>query len=153
MIEKTKIEKIINEHFEGTDKFLVDLNVSTSNQISVFIDGDSGVKVADCIDLSRHIEKNFNRDEEDYELEVSSTGVGKSLLITRQYHKNIGKQISVITNEGNKIKGKITEVTSDGITLDISDFLSKKEKKDGVAAQKQIPFNNIREAKIIFSFN
>jgi ribosome maturation factor RimP len=153
MIDKGKIEKIIEDYFKDTDKFLVDLNVSSTNQIAVFVDSDTFVNVADCISLSRHIESFFDREVEDFELEVSSTGISKSLLTLRQYHKNIGKPINVMNNEGVKIKGDLTEVKAEGITLDITPFLSKKEKKEKKDTLVYIPFANIKEAKIIFSFN
>ncbi len=153
MIEKSKIIKIVEDFYKDSDKFLVDLNITPANHITIFIDGDNGIKVSDCIDLSKHIETFFNREIEDFELEVSSAGIGKSFLVMRQYYKNIGKDIAVVTNEGAKIKGKLTEVTSEQITLDIKGFLSKKQQKETDNTLTNILFKEIKEAKIILSFN
>lgn len=153
MINKDKIKQIVEEYFSDSDKFLVDVNISTSNHISVFIDGDNDVTISDCSKLSRHIESFLDRDKEDYELEVSSAGTTKAFMVMRQYKKNIGRDINVIDKEDNKSKGKLIAVSEDGIKIDISDYLSKKEKKElADKTIKEFSFDDIKRVKIIFSF-
>ncbi|MBP6429279.1 MAG: ribosome assembly cofactor RimP [Bacteroidales bacterium] len=148
MIDKEKVLSIVNEELEGSDLFLVDLKIGKDNKISVYIDGDNGVIIQNCIDLSRKIEGNFDREVEDFELSVFSSGVGEPLMNTRQYKKNIGRNISVITTDGLKTQGELLSVEDDKIV--VKEF-AKKKKKDA-PVEKEIAFESIKEAKIIIIF-
>lgn len=147
MIDKEVVLGIIKEKLEGSDLFLVDLRIGKDNKISVFIDGDNGVKIQDCIDLSRVIEGNFDREVEDFELSVYSSGIGEPLLLKRQYKKNIGKNISVTTNDNERFEGELVEVDEEKILV----RLMPKKKKD-LVVEKEIMFDNIKEGKIIILF-
>jgi len=116
-MDKGKVERIVWEHLEGTPHFLVSVTVSELNQISVLIDGDEGVTVADCIKLSRHIESQLDRDQEDYALEVSSYGVGNPLLLPRQYIRNTGRLLEVHTLDGRELVGRIIQADETGVHL------------------------------------
>ena len=72
MIDKLHILDVITSSLDGTDKYLVDLKITADNRIYVSIDGDNGILIDDCVDLSRKIENSLNRDEEDFELNVAS---------------------------------------------------------------------------------
>lgn len=148
MIDKEKVQSVVNQELEGTDLFLVDLKIGKDNKISVFIDGDNGVAIQNCIDLSRKIESNFDREVEDFELSVFSSGVGEPLKLNRQYKKNIGRNIEVITNEeGEKIVGELLMVDEEKIVVKIQ----PKKKKDPIV-EKEILIDNIKESKIIILF-
>lgn len=148
MIDKEKVQSIVNQELEGSDLFLVDLKIGKDNKISVFIDGDNGVTIQSCIDLSRKIESNFDREEEDFELSVFSSGVGEKLKLNRQYKKNIGRNIEVITNEeGETIVGELLMVDEEKIVVRIQ----PKKKKDPIV-EKEIFIDNIKESKIIILF-
>ncbi len=148
MIDKEKVQSIVNQELEGTDLFLVDLKIGKDNKISVFIDGDNGVAIQNCIDLSRKIESNFDREVEDFELSVFSSGVGEPLKLNRQYKKNIGRNIEVITNEeGEKIVGELLMVDEEKIVVKVQ----PKKKKDPIV-EKEILIDNIKESKIIILF-
>ncbi|MPL88125.1 Ribosome maturation factor RimP [bioreactor metagenome] len=148
MIDKEKVQSIVNQELEGTDLFLVDLKIGKDNKISVFIDGDNGVTIQNCIDLSRKIESNFDREVEDFELSVFSSGVGEPLKLNRQYKKNIGRNIEVITNEeGGKIVGELLMVDEEKIVVKVQ----PKKKKDPIV-EKEILIDNIKESKIIILF-
>ncbi|MCK9321704.1 MAG: ribosome assembly cofactor RimP [Bacteroidales bacterium] len=148
MIDKEKVLSIVNQELEGTDLFLVDLKIGKDNKISVFIDGDNGVTIQNCIDLSRKIESNFDREVEDFELSVFSSGVGEPLKLNRQYKKNIGRNIEVITNEeGEKIVGELLMVDEEKIVVKVQ----PKKKKDPIV-EKEILIDNIKESKIIILF-
>ena len=98
MIEKIKILELVNQALEGTDKFLVNLKVTPDNRI--YVDGDNGVTIDDCIELSRAIESRLDRDEEDFALDVSSAGADQPLKLTRQMVKNIGREVEAMTFDG-----------------------------------------------------
>ena len=97
--------------------FLVDLKISADKSIKVILDGDKGVNVKDCINISRAIEGALDRDEEDFSLEVASAGVGSPLKFLRQYYKNLGRKLEVISTEGLKFEGELTHVKDDAIEL------------------------------------
>lgn len=152
MIDKEKLKETIEACLEGSDKFLVDLRVNPRNgKILVLIDGDSGVAIKDCAGLSRHIESVFDREQEDYELEVSSAGIGTPLTMIRQYRLNAGRLIQVQLKDGKKVKGKMTEVLENGIRIEPESPKKGKKKKNPDTDPESlmtILFTDILEAKI-----
>jgi ribosome maturation factor RimP len=131
MINREKLKDVIEAYLEGGDKFLVDLRVNPrNNRIQVSLDGDSGVAIKDCALLSKHIESVFDREEEDYELEVSSVGVGTPLTMIRQYRLNVGRLIQLLFADDRKVRGKLVEVRDDGITIEPESKKKGKKKKD-----------------------
>ncbi len=111
------ITKLVNEHIEGTDLFVGEIKVKPGNIIYVFLDGDNGVTIEKCVEVSRHIEKSLDRANEDFELNVSSYGIGQPLKYLRQYRNAIGKQLSVILNDGTKHVGKLLQVEESSIVI------------------------------------
>lgn len=151
-MDKVTVLGLIKDKLEGTDKFLVDMHISRDNRISVAIDGDNGVTIDDCIELSRHIEKNLNRDEEDFELNVASAGLDNPLKLHRQYVKNVGRFLSVTTTDGEKTTGKLLEVTDTDITI-LPDNTPRRKKQEPEADNtKTIPFDDIQTAKVVIKF-
>lgn len=151
MIGKQKIQEIVNQYYKDSDKYLVNVKATPQNKIMVFIDGDKGVTISDCADLSKHIESFFDRDKEDFELEVSSAGIGKPLMVERQYTKNIGRNIAVSTNTNEKIAGKLINVNDKGIEVELVKKKSRNKKKDKEGMDEKcrfVSFNDIKEAKI-----
>lgn len=134
--------------------FLIDLSISESNQIRVIIDGDSGVSVQDCIDISRAIEHNLDREQEDFSLEVHSAGVSEPLTMVRQYKKNAGRNLKVKTAT-QTIEGKLEEVNDTAIKLTWKAREPKPVGKGKVTVQKEaeIPYSDIIEAKVMIKFN
>ncbi|MBT8261610.1 MAG: ribosome assembly cofactor RimP [Bacteroidia bacterium] len=134
--------------------FLIDLNISETNQIRVIIDGDEGVKVQDCIDISRAIEHNLDREDQDFSLEVHSAGVSEPLTMMRQYKKNIGRKLKVKTSE-ETIEGNLTKADDTSITLHWKTREPKPIGKGKVTVQKEavIPYSDIVEAKVMITFN
>jgi ribosome maturation factor RimP len=101
-----KVEDLLSLALEQhTNIFLVDLKISADKSIKVILDGDKEVNIKDCINISRVIEGALDRDEEDFSLEVASAGVGSPLKFPRQYHKNLGRKLEVISTEGFKFEG------------------------------------------------
>ncbi len=146
---KTLVEEKIADRPE---LFLVAIKMLPNNKLIIHVDGDEGISIQDCAAISRHV--GFHLEEENaiekaYNLEVSSPGVGEPLLLTRQYHKNIGRELSVKLNEGVVKEGKLLAVTESAILIE------EKVKEKGNKVQlveTQIEFNNIVETKVLISF-
>lgn len=118
MIDKVRVLNIVEEGLKNSeDKFLVTLKITPDNRIFVDMDGDNGVTIDDCIALSRWIESQLNREEEDYELNVASAGVDSPLRMPRQYRKNVGREVSVTTLDGEKLEGRLEEADEKGFTI------------------------------------
>lgn len=150
MIDKVEILDLIREVLDGTDKFLVDLHVSKDNRINVSIDGDNGINIDDCIELSRHIEGNLDREKEDFELNVASAGLESPLKLLRQYKKNVGRSLKVETMDGEVKEGVLMEATDEKIVLKLE--LTKKQKKEGVSDAFECQYEQIKIAKIVIKF-
>ncbi|MBR5777387.1 MAG: ribosome assembly cofactor RimP [Bacteroidales bacterium] len=150
MIDKVEILDLIREVLDGTDKFLVDLHVSKDNRINVSIDGDNGINIDDCIELSRHIEGNLDREKEDFELNVASAGLDSPLKLLRQYKKNVGRSLKVETMDGEVKEGVLMEATDEKIVLKLE--LTKKQKKEGVSDAFECQYEQIKIAKIVIKF-
>ncbi len=137
------ITDLVEEKIAGSDLFIGEIKVKSGNIIFVFMDGDQGITIDQCIDISRHIEHNLDRAREDFELHVSSYGIGQPLKFLRQYKNAVGKQLSVATNENAKHIGQLLEADDKGIVLEIP----AKSKKDS-PVKIEIPMSDIKTAKI-----
>ena len=114
MIDKNLIASIVEEQLEGTDGFLVDVRVSPTNVVTVEIDSMTGVDIDTCARLTRAIEEKVDREVEDYELEVGSAGLTSPFKVSKQYEKNIGNDIEVLTRDGRKLSGTLQSLAPDG---------------------------------------
>ncbi|MAZ36647.1 ribosome assembly cofactor RimP [Salibacteraceae bacterium] len=154
MITKEKIESLIEEKLVGTDFFVVSIDISTANKISVEMDGDNGFPISECINFSRQIEKSFDREVEDFSLEVSSPGLNKPFRLTRQYLKNLNKPVVVKINEGDKVKGVLTFADDNKISVQTSrkERLEKKKKKVEIVEDVEILREDILETKLVIEF-
>lgn len=133
--------------------FLIDFTVGGDNTIRVVLDGDQGVNLQDCMNISRAIEHNLDREDEDFSLEVTSAGATSPLQLPRQYKKNIGRKLAVKTEE-KELEGTLTDATKDAITLEWKAREPKPVGKGKVTVQKKevIPFSDIHKAKVILKF-
>ena len=134
--------------------FLIDLKISDDKSIKIILDGDKEVNVKDCIDISRSMEGALDRDQEDFSLEVASAGVGSPLKFPRQYHKNLGRKLEVISTEGLKFEGDLTHVKEDAIELQWKQRETKRigKGKLTVTKKKTILFDEISQAKVMIKF-
>lgn len=154
MTFKEKVNGLITEALlEKPSIFLVDLAVSDSFKISVGLDGDNGVALQDCIDISRAIENNLDREEQDFSIEVASVGVGTPLKMIRQYKKNVGRTLIVTTNT-EKIEAELVEANDVFIILSWKAREPKKvgKGKETVQKEQQIPYTEIKEAVVTVTF-
>lgn len=155
MISIELIKSIVIEEIAGSDLFLVDVMVTPVNKINIYIDSMKGVTIQDCSSLSRVIENKINRNNDDYELEVSSPGLDKPLKLHLQYEKNLGRMLDIITKDGIKTTGKLTKVNRDCIEIktEIKEKDKHKNKKEPVLKNYVFDFSNIKSAKVVVQFN
>lgn len=113
MIDKELLKATVLEAIKGTGAYLVDLQVKPDNEIVVEVDSNTGVDLDLCADITRKIEAAFDRDKEDYSLEVGSAGVTAPFKVVEQYTKNLGKEVEVLTKDGRKLTGTLTAVDGD----------------------------------------
>jgi len=155
MTFKEKVLHLINEALsERTSLFLIDLTITDAFKVMVALDGDSGVQLQDCIDVSRAIESNLDREEQDFSLEVASVGIGSPLKMVRQYKKNVGRMLIVKLQDNQTIEAKLTEANDDYITLSWEAREPKKvgKGKETVKKVKEIPYTEIKEAIVTVIF-
>ncbi|MBD5217432.1 MAG: ribosome assembly cofactor RimP [Bacteroidales bacterium] len=129
MIDIDKLRDFINGNLADSGNYLVDVKVSGDNNIVVEIDNDEAVDIDDCVRLTRAIEEAFDRDVEDYELEVGSCGLTAPFKVERQYHKNIGNPIEVLTADGRKLHGVLSSADADGFTMKIEEKVKAEGEK------------------------
>ena len=152
MIDKTELEKVINESLEGTKMYLVTLKVSKDNVIDVALDSDEDITIDDCIAVNDAVLAAFDRDKgEDYELTVGSYGITSPLLLPRQYRKNIGYEVEVLTADGRKLKGIIADADDEGFTLTttVKRRLEGKKRPELVEEEERFNYSDIKQTKNI----
>ncbi|WP_396145293.1 ribosome assembly cofactor RimP [Flavobacterium sp.] len=155
MTFKEQVEQQLNNSLlEKPSLFLIDISISDSYKIVVTLDGDNGVTLQDCIDVTRAIEGNLDREAQDYSLEVASVGVGSPLKLVRQYIKNIGRTLIVKTNEAT-IEAALTAADDTKIVLSWEAREPKKigKGKETVLKNQEIPYNEIKQAVVTVNFN
>jgi ribosome maturation factor RimP len=153
MIDKAKIvELVIGQLDEGM--FLVDVQVSATGVIRVFIDSFDGITIERCVQISRHLESNLDREEEDFELQVSSPGLSEPFRVKEQYFKNTGRNIEVLTDAGEKHTGLLKLATPEYFLLETQ----SKEKAIGqkkkllTVKEYKLEYSEIKSAKVVVSF-
>mgnify|MGYP006085634235 FL=1 len=150
---KEKVEQLIAEAIEGAEIYVVKLIVSSSNDINVLLDSDSGLSLADCRIVSRAIEFNLDREEEDFSLTVASAGIGEPLVL-RQYMKNVGRKVTVTLNEGEVIEAKMIAANDQNIELE---WKSREKKPTGkgkitVVNKRIIEHRDIKQTIVLITF-
>ena len=154
MIDKNIVKTLVEEWLTGQDYFLVDVEVDSSNRIVVEIDHADGVWIEDCVALSRFIEERLNRDEEDYELEVGSAGLGQPFKVPQQYVNHIGKEVEVLTADGKKWQGTLTAVDGTSFTVTVQEKQKQEGKKRPVMVDVEHAFemSSVKYCKYLISF-
>ena len=146
MRDKFKVLDIVKDVLEGSDKNLVNMKITPDNRIFVDLDGDNGINIDDCIEVSRAIENSLNRDEEDFELNVSSAGADSPLKMPRQYRRHVGRELSVEPFEGAKVEGILTEAGDSQFTIKTKG--SKKEPSQELT----FAYEDVKTARVIIRF-
>ena len=154
MIEKKTVSQIVEEWLEGKDYFLVEVTVSPDDKIVVEIDHAEGVWIEDCVELSRFIESKLNREEEDYELEVGSAGIGQPFKVLQQYYNHVGSDVEVLTKDGRKLTGVLKDADEEKFVVAVQ----KKVKVEGAKSPKLMEedetfrYDEIKYTKYLISF-
>lgn len=149
MINESTVRKLVEEKLNGTDMFLTDLVVKKDNTIHIFIDGDQGVGIEECVAVSRYVESNLNREEDDFSLQVSSAGVDHPLIFPRQYRKNAGRNFRIETTDGKILTGKLLAANDENIELQTE---IKKGRKVMPGVNLIIQYKDIAKAYCLVSF-
>lgn len=154
MIDKNVVKKIVDEWLKDNDYFLVDIQISQDDKIVVEIDHADGVWIEDCVALSKYIEDHLNRDEEDYELEVGSAGIGQPFKVVQQYVNHVGKIVEVLTAEGKKERGVLKSVDGNNFVVSVKEKVKEEGKKRPVIVDvdKTFEMDKIKYTKYIISF-
>jgi len=147
MIERSKIEGLIRELTEKNEIFVVSLIISPSNKITLLVDSLKGLNIRECVQLSRAIESGLDREEADFELEVSSPGLGEPLKVVPQYLKNIGREIEVFLGNGSKLTGKLTEADVNGFIIEEQKKI--KGKKQTMPEKREFNYADVNKVKIV----
>lgn len=153
-MEAKEIREFVEKALDGSDLFLVDLKVKPDNLIEIEIDSDSPVSIEDCEKLTRAIEAEFDRDKEDYTLEVGSAGLTSPLKVVRQYRKYIGQEVEVVTKEGMKLIGMLKNVTDNDFTIVSKEKVKKPEAKRPVIedVEHTLAYNDVKQTKYVLKF-
>ena len=141
MIDKNAVKQLVDTWLEGKDYFLTDLTISTDDRIVVEIDHKDGVWIEDCVALSRFIEDGLNRDEEDFELEVGSAGIGQPFKVHKQYEIHQGDTVEVLTAEGKKLIGTLADVQPESCTVTVTEKVKEEGKKRPVMKERDVRLN------------
>lgn len=148
MIDKKKLQSFVEDYLKDSEYFLTDLKITPSNEITVEIDSLTPGDIEECVRLTRAIEEAFDRDVEDFELEVGTAGLTSPLKVPRQYEKYIGQDLEVLTADGRKLHGMLRKVDENGIILAIEQKVKKEGSKKPVieTTELDLPFSNIKKA-------
>jgi len=159
VINASKIQYLAEEFLDGTPGFLVDVKVASGNVIRIALENDDRTTISDCVSLSRHIEGSFDREQEDFSLDVGSPGLDQPLKVLRQYLKIIGKQIAVNPIDGKIIEGELVSVEEDegefkGLVLKTLEKkrIEGRKAKEWVEEAHQFQAGDIEWTKVIISF-
>jgi ribosome maturation factor RimP len=152
---KAEVTRLINEFLETRpDLFLIDLKISPSSDITVILDGDNGVSLQDCLDASRAVEFNLDREVHDFGLQVMSAGLSEPLESPRQFRKNIGRAIDVLLSDDSRVEGELVNVDEEKIVIRLEYRRPKLigKGKEDVVEDKEIPYSEIKKALVVIKF-
>lgn len=148
MIDINALREFVESQLNDTPYFLTDLKVSDSNDITVEIDSMTPGDIEECVRLTKAIENEFDRDKEDYQLEVGTAGLTSPIKVRKQYDKYLGKDLEVLTSDGRKLQGMLKAAGDSDITLSILQKVKKEGQKKPVteSVDTVIPYSLIKKA-------
>ncbi|RNC66898.1 ribosome assembly cofactor RimP [Proteiniphilum sp. X52] len=154
MIEKKLIIDFAEQYLEGSPNYLTDVSVSADNTITVEIDNDHGVDIDDCVALSRYLESKLDRDTEDFELTVTSAGLSSPFKISRQYKKYEGREVEVLSKNGQKITGTLKSSDDNGFTVSVTKKIKPEGAKRKIEVEEDLrfAFEEVKHTKYLIRF-
>jgi ribosome maturation factor RimP len=151
---KEQVNQWASEALAETPYFVVEVAMSPGGRnLTVTLDGEGGVTIEQCAQLSRFLGDKLEENEameNAYQLVVQSPGVGSLLKMKEQYPLNLNRTLNVVTIDGDKIVGKLTEATETEITLT---FSQKEPGKKAETIQKTVAYEAIAKAFVEITFN
>lgn len=136
MIDIELLRKTVADTIAGTNLFIVSCEVAPGNAINVTVDSPTGVDIDTCVEITRRIEETFDRDVEDYELEVGSAGVTAPFSVPEQYRMNIGNPVDILTRDGRRMHATLTAVSESADTITVA--VPTKVKEEGAKRPKTV---------------
>lgn len=154
MITSTQIRDIVLNVIAQSELYLVEATVAPGNKINVIIDSLKGAKIDDCVMVSRSIEQQFDREVEDFELEVSSPGLTQPFKVIQQYQKNIGREVEIILKSGQKLLGKLLALENTTMTIESQKKvrLEGKKRPEWITETHSIDINEVKSTKLVINF-
>ncbi len=154
MIDRNTVASLVEQWLADKEYFMVDVMVTADNRVTVEIDHADGVWIEDCVQLSRYIEDHLSRDEQDYELEVGSAGLGQPFKVRQQYVNHIGKEVEVVDADGVKHKGVLTAVEGDMFTIVVRKKVRREGSKRPVLEDVAVAFSfdSVRQTRYLIQF-
>ena len=154
MIDVNKVKALVEEWLDGKEYFLTDLTITPDDCITVEIDQADGVWIEDCVQLSRFIEEHLSRDEEDYELEVGSAGLGQPFKVLRQWENHVGKSVEIVTTDGRKLKGVLQMADAESVVLTTRQKVQVEGKKRPVLqdVDVKLAMSDVKSGRYLIDF-
>jgi len=151
MYSTKQITELVEEKISDTETFIVEIKILNGNKIQIYLDSKQGITIDDCVDISRYVESNLNRESEDFEMEVSSAGIGSPFKVEEQYKINLGKEVEVLINTGEKTKGVLKTYKDNTIELEIIKKIKTgdKKKKQTIKEIQKIKIDTIKSTKLM----
>ncbi len=154
MIDKKELEALVEEGLSGSDCFVVDVQVKPDNVLVVEIDNKEGVDIERCETLHRFLESKLDRDVEDYELEVGSAGITSPFKVLKQYEKNIGNEVELLTKKGEKLSGILKSANADNFVVTVTKKVKSETSKRKMEVEEDYTFGyeEVKYTKYLIRF-
>jgi len=150
------VTKAVEEWLQKGDYYLVDVEMTADDRIVIEIDHADGVWIEDCADLSRFLQEKLGDELGDYELEVGSAGIGQPFKVVQQYRNHVGKDVEVLTKDGQKVQGILKEVAADDtqftVTVKEKQHLEGKKRPVVVDVDKTFAIADVKYCKYMLNF-
>lgn len=152
MLTKEYIETLVTKALEGSSSFIVDIHVLPNNRLTIFIDKPEGIVVADCVKLNRILSNELDTQGINAEITVSSPGLEEPFKVTKQFMKNIGRKVKVLTQSGEEKMGKLVAANPEGIKLEATEAVKNGNKKEYISKYYQFTYSQLAKTQIVLSF-
>jgi ribosome maturation factor RimP len=152
MLNKNYIEGLLSKALEGTTAFIVDINLLPDSKVNVFIDKPEGIVVADCVKINRLLANNLEAEGINADITVSSPGLEEPFKVNKQYIKNIGRKVKVLTRSGEEKMGKLVSANSEGIKIETTETIKNGNKKEYISRHYQFIYSELAKTQIVISF-
>lgn len=151
MIKTQDIANVVQNHLTDSDLFLVDVTVSDDNEVEVLLDSERDITIDDCVGVNDAIINAFDKDKEDYELTVGSCGLTSPFVVLRQYYKNVGNMVEILTADGRKLKGTLAGADEQGVVLTFKEKqkIEGKKRPEMVMVELPLKYSEIQYTKNI----